>query len=62
MSRVLRSMFLYEVNDPDIKAENDFDKTTVITTKKADIRASGQKVTYSFAPHFFTMLKGKLNK
>jgi alpha-N-arabinofuranosidase len=53
---------VYEVNGPDIKAENDFDKTTVKTTKKADIRASGQKITYSFAPHSFTMLKGKINR
>ena len=53
---------VYEVNGPDIKSENDFDKTNVKTTKKADIRASGQKMTYSFAPHSFTLIKGKINR
>ena len=53
---------VYEVNGPDIKSENDFDKTNVKTTKKPDIKASGQKITYAFAPHSFTLIKGKINK
>ena len=53
---------VYEVNGPDIKSENDFNKTNVKTTKKADIKASGQKITYSFAPHSFTLIKGRINR
>ena len=53
---------VYEVNGPDIKSMNDFGVTNVQTTKKADIRATGQKMTYSFAPHSFTLLKGRVNK
>ncbi len=48
-----------EVNGPDIKAENDFGKTTVraVATSAA---ATGQKFRYSFPPHSFTMLRMKL--
>jgi alpha-N-arabinofuranosidase len=53
---------VYEVNGPDIKSENDFNVTNVKTTKKNDIKASGQKITYSFAPHSFTMIKGRINR
>lgn len=53
---------VYEVNGPDIKSMNDFDVTNVKTTKKANINAKGQKIQYAFAPHSFTMLKGKINK
>jgi len=53
---------VYEVNGPDVKSENDFDKTNVKTMKKTDIKASGQKITYPFAPHSFTLIKGKINR
>jgi alpha-N-arabinofuranosidase len=48
-----------EVNGPDIKAENDFDKTAVKTAERA-ATASGRTLRYSFPPHSFTMLKAKL--
>jgi alpha-N-arabinofuranosidase len=53
---------VYEVNGPDIKSENNFDKTEVSTKKKADIKANGNKITYSFPPHSLTMIKGKMMK
>ncbi len=48
-----------EVNGPDIKAENDFGKTTVKTTERS-ATASGNKLRYSFSAHSYTMLKVKL--
>lgn len=53
---------VYEVNGPDIKSKNDFDQQPVATQKKNDIRAKGNKMTYSFAPHSFTLIKGKIRK
>lgn len=51
-----------EVNGPDIKSSNDFDKEIVKTIEKPSITASGNKITYSFSPHSFTMIKGKIQK
>jgi alpha-N-arabinofuranosidase len=52
---------VFEVNGPDIKAENDFGKTAVQTVNKPVIKVkTADKVTYSFPPHSFTMLKGKI--
>jgi len=52
-----------EVNGPDIKSENDFGKTTVETAQKPALKIkSTDKITYSFPPHSFTMLKGKIVK
>lgn len=48
-----------EVNGPDIKAENDFGVTKVQTVTKR-VEASGKKMRYSFPPHSYTMLKGRL--
>jgi alpha-N-arabinofuranosidase len=48
-----------EVNGPDIKSENDFDKTTVKTVERS-ATAEGHKLRYSFPPHSYTMLKVKL--
>ena len=48
-----------EVNGPDIKAENDFDKTTVKTVERT-AAADGRKLHYSFPAHSYTMLKVKL--
>ncbi len=50
----------HEVNGPDIKAENDFDKTTVKTIRKPSVEGSGTVLKCSFPAHSFTMLKGKL--
>jgi alpha-N-arabinofuranosidase len=54
------SFKVYEVNGPDIKSMNDFGKETVKTVTKPDIKAKGNTLTYSFPPHSFTMLKGKI--
>jgi alpha-N-arabinofuranosidase len=51
---------VYEVNGPDIKAENDFRSEQVATSAKAAIDAKGEKVNYSFPAHSFTLLKGKI--
>jgi alpha-N-arabinofuranosidase len=48
-----------EVNGPDIKAENDFGKTTVQTVERS-VSASGKSLRYSFPPHSYTMLKTRL--
>jgi len=48
-----------EVNGPDIKAENDFGKTTVAPVTKT-LSADGKKLRYSFPAHSYTMLKTKL--
>ena len=48
-----------EVNGPDIKAENDFGKTTVKTVERS-AAADGQKFALRFPPHSYTMLKVKL--
>jgi alpha-N-arabinofuranosidase len=52
----------YEINGPDIKAGNDFNKENVRTVTKPEISVSGRQFTYSFPPHSFTLLKGKLQK
>jgi alpha-N-arabinofuranosidase len=51
---------VYEVNGPDIKSENTFDKTTVKTTRPKAIAGSGSMLKYTFPAHSFTMLKGRL--
>lgn len=52
---------VFEVNGPDIKAENDFGKTTVQTVNKPALKVKNtDKFTYSFPPHSFTMLKGNI--
>jgi alpha-N-arabinofuranosidase len=48
-----------EVNGPDIKSENDFDKTTVKASERS-VSAEGHKLEYSFPAHSYTMLKAKL--
>jgi alpha-N-arabinofuranosidase len=49
-----------EVNGPDIKAENDFGKTTVKTVMKS-AAADGHKLRYTFPPHSYTMLKTRVS-
>jgi alpha-N-arabinofuranosidase len=51
---------VFEVNGSDVKSGNDFNKTEVKTEEKAGIKSTGNKITYSFPPHSFTMLKGKI--
>lgn len=48
-----------EVNGPDIKSQNDFGVTTVKTVN-SNTKAEGRRLTYSFPPHSYTMLKAKL--
>ena len=48
-----------EVNGPDIKSENDFDKTTVKTVERS-ATAEGRKLRYRAPAHSYTMLKAKL--
>lgn len=47
------------VTGPDIKAENDFGKTTV-QTATSSLTASGNKLRHRFPPHSYTMLKGAI--
>jgi alpha-L-arabinofuranosidase len=51
---------VFEVNGPDIKAENDFDKVTVKTTEQKSLSGNGRSLKYSAPAHSFSMLKGKL--
>ncbi|MEO6455339.1 MAG: alpha-L-arabinofuranosidase C-terminal domain-containing protein [Ginsengibacter sp.] len=56
------SFQVFEVNGPDIKSENNFDKETVATVEKPSLHTNGNKITYAFPPHSFTMIKGKMQK
>jgi alpha-N-arabinofuranosidase len=51
---------VFEVNGPDVKAMNNFDKENVKTIAKDDIKPRGNKITYSFPAHSFTMIKGQI--
>jgi hypothetical protein len=52
---------VYEINGPDIKAENTVGKTNVSTVRKADLKNPGNSdLRYSFPAHSITMLKGKV--
>jgi len=51
---------VFEVNGPDVKAINNFDKENVKTVEKPDISARGNKITYSFPAHSFTMINGRI--
>jgi alpha-N-arabinofuranosidase len=53
------SVSISEVNGPDIKAENDFNKTTVKAVERS-VTADGRKLRYTFPPHSFTMMKARL--
>jgi alpha-N-arabinofuranosidase len=48
-----------EVNGPDIKAENDFGKTTVKTVTRS-ITADGKKLRVSLPAHSYALVKGAL--
>jgi len=49
----------WEVNGPDIKAENDFGSTKVHAVERS-AAAQGNHLAYSFPPHSYTMLKARL--
>jgi alpha-N-arabinofuranosidase len=53
---------VFEVNGPDIKAENDFGREIVKTVQKPDINATGVSFNYSFPPHSFTLMKGTIGR
>jgi alpha-N-arabinofuranosidase len=53
---------VYEVNGPDVKARNDFDQELVRTEQKPDVEANGSRFTYTFPPHSFTMLRGRIER
>jgi alpha-N-arabinofuranosidase len=50
---------VWEVNGPDIKAENDFDSVKVRAVPRS-ASAQGNRLPYSFPPHSYTMLKARL--
>lgn len=52
----------FEVNGPDIKAENDFGVENVNTAKKSSVKSKLGILTYSFPAHSLTMLKGSVKK
>jgi alpha-N-arabinofuranosidase len=51
---------VFEVNGPDVKSANDFDRNEVKTVKKDPVKTGGGSFTYSFPAHSFTLLKGKI--
>ncbi|HTE12736.1 MAG TPA: alpha-L-arabinofuranosidase C-terminal domain-containing protein, partial [Chitinophagaceae bacterium] len=53
---------VFEVNGPDIKSENNFDSEKVGTKEKTPVKSAGNKIVYSFPPHSFTMIRGKITK
>jgi len=53
------SVDITEVNGPDIKAENNFDRIGVKPVQRS-AAAQGRTLQYSFPPHSYTMIKAKL--
>ncbi len=53
---------VYQVNGPDIKSVNDFGKEVVKGERKRDVKTKDSGFSYTFPPHSFTILKGKVNK
>src|ERR1700733_575283 len=53
---------IYEVNGPDVKAENDFGKEVITTVEKPSVKCGGRNFSYTFPPHSFTMLVCKLQR
>jgi alpha-N-arabinofuranosidase len=51
---------LSEVNGPDIKAENDFGKTTVKTATRS-VNPEGKKLRVSLPPHSYALVKGRVS-
>ncbi|HKJ31263.1 MAG TPA: alpha-L-arabinofuranosidase C-terminal domain-containing protein, partial [Balneolales bacterium] len=53
---------VYQIDGPNIKSKNDFNHTSVKTEEKHGFNSNGQKFTYSFPPHSFTMLIGHISR
>ncbi len=53
---------VYEVPVPGVKAQIGFGQELVKTKQKPDVSASGTRFTYTFPPHSFTMLKGRIRR
>ena len=53
------SVEIVEVNGPDIKSENSFDKSPVKPVART-AAAQSKSFRYSFPPHSYTMLRTKL--
>jgi alpha-N-arabinofuranosidase len=51
---------IWEVNGPDIKSMNNFDKEEVKTVSKPSVKGKGTRLTYSFPAHSLTMMIGKI--
>lgn len=49
-----------EINNPDVKAVNDFGVENVKTVSKPDLKVKGNTVTYSFPAHSITMIRGMI--
>ena len=56
------SFSVSEVNGPGTKAENNFGRETVNTQSKPPVKPDGNKIVYSFPPHSFTMIRGKITR
>jgi alpha-L-arabinofuranosidase len=56
------SFTVHEITGPDIKAVNDFGNEVVRTVEKPQVRARGERFTYSFPPLSVTMLKGRISQ
>lgn len=53
---------VYEVTGANIKSTNDFGKTGVQTVQKPSLKTAGNTISYSFPPHSFTYIKGRVQK
>jgi alpha-N-arabinofuranosidase len=51
---------IYEVNGPGLKSENSFSKAEVFTREQPSFKPRGNTISYTFPPHSFTMIKGKI--
>jgi len=50
---------VFEVNGPNVKASNDFNKEEVGIKTKKEIKVQGDKMSYSFPAHSYTLIKIK---
>jgi alpha-L-arabinofuranosidase len=53
---------IFEVTGPDVKSTNDFGKEVVKSVAKPQVKVKGQKFTYSFPPHSFTLITTKIKR
>jgi alpha-N-arabinofuranosidase len=52
---------VFEINGPDVKAENNFDQELVKTTSKQPVKTKGAFINYTFPAHSITLLKGTIS-